>query len=195
MTASGKNEPGRFSLGPMGGLDATVGVEDIRERIGQVKADQKARGRYLGGKVPFGFQRGDDGELIPHEAEQEANSRNGGFAAQGKTDQGHCRGGASRKRSHEGVAGVLRAADRQSRVKGASAANRKRAGLGSGLVTTLRVPQPLVLAELPEPQTSRQSRRGSRLCPLRPRSGGRSHRHRADRVRRRGRPGRSCEPP
>ena len=29
----------------------------IRERIGQVKADQKARGRYLGGKVPFGFHR------------------------------------------------------------------------------------------------------------------------------------------
>ncbi len=35
----------------------------IRERIGQVKADQKARGRYLCGKVPFGFRRGDDGEL------------------------------------------------------------------------------------------------------------------------------------
>ena len=44
----------------------------IRERIGQVKADQKARGRYLAGKVPFGFRRGDDGELVPHEAEQEA---------------------------------------------------------------------------------------------------------------------------
>ena len=43
-----------------------------RERIGQVKADQKARGRYLGGKVPFGFRRGDDGELVPHSAEQEA---------------------------------------------------------------------------------------------------------------------------
>jgi hypothetical protein len=26
----------------------------IRERIGRVKADQKARGRYLGGKVPSG---------------------------------------------------------------------------------------------------------------------------------------------
>jgi putative DNA-invertase from lambdoid prophage Rac len=26
----------------------------IRERIGQVKADQKARGRYLGGSIPFG---------------------------------------------------------------------------------------------------------------------------------------------
>ena len=27
----------------------------IRERIGQVKADQKARGRNLGGRVPFGY--------------------------------------------------------------------------------------------------------------------------------------------
>ncbi len=39
--------------------------------MGQVKADQKARGRYLGGKFPFGFRRGDDGELVPHTAEQE----------------------------------------------------------------------------------------------------------------------------
>jgi hypothetical protein len=44
----------------------------IRERIGQVKADQKARGRYLGGIVPFGFRRGESGELIPHEIEQDA---------------------------------------------------------------------------------------------------------------------------
>ena len=44
----------------------------IRERIGQSKADQKARGRYLGGKIPFGWRRGDDGELISVEAEQEA---------------------------------------------------------------------------------------------------------------------------
>ena len=44
----------------------------IRERIAQVKADQKARGRYLGGKVPFGFRRSNDGKLVPHEAEQEA---------------------------------------------------------------------------------------------------------------------------
>jgi hypothetical protein len=44
----------------------------IRERIGQVKADQKARGRYLGGKVPFGFRLGDSGELVRHEGEQEA---------------------------------------------------------------------------------------------------------------------------
>jgi putative DNA-invertase from lambdoid prophage Rac len=44
----------------------------IRERIGQSKADQKARGRYLGGKRPFGWRRGDAGELVAVEAEQEA---------------------------------------------------------------------------------------------------------------------------
>ncbi|MCJ2042525.1 recombinase family protein [Methylobacterium sp. J-059] len=44
----------------------------IRERISNVKADQKARGRYLGGKVPFGYRVGTDGALDKHEAEQEA---------------------------------------------------------------------------------------------------------------------------
>ena len=42
------------------------------ERISQAKADRKARGRFLGGDVPFGFWRGDNGELIPNEAEQAA---------------------------------------------------------------------------------------------------------------------------
>jgi putative DNA-invertase from lambdoid prophage Rac len=36
----------------------------IRERITTVKADQKARGRYLGGKVPFGYKL-TDGRLVP----------------------------------------------------------------------------------------------------------------------------------
>ena len=44
----------------------------IRERVATVKADQKTRGRYLGGKVPFGFGIGDDGELVPDYAQQEA---------------------------------------------------------------------------------------------------------------------------
>src|SRR6202020_3025467 len=44
----------------------------IRERIGLVKADQKARGRYLGGIFPFGYRRGEHGELMPHAAEQVA---------------------------------------------------------------------------------------------------------------------------
>jgi DNA invertase Pin-like site-specific DNA recombinase len=56
----------------------------IRERVGQVKADQKARGRYLGGIVPFGFRRGESGELVPHAAEQEAIREMAALRAQGK---------------------------------------------------------------------------------------------------------------
>lgn len=43
----------------------------IRERVAQVKADQKGRGRYLGGKVPYGYVVGDAGELV-EVAEQQA---------------------------------------------------------------------------------------------------------------------------
>lgn len=83
----------------------------IRERIGQSKADQKARGRYLGGRIPFGFRRGDAGELVPHEAEQDAIREMVALRAQGRAlrtiaavaqAKGH-------RISHEGVAGVLRA--------------------------------------------------------------------------------------
>ena len=35
--------------------------DGIRERIGHVNADQKARGRYLGGSIPLGYRLGDDG--------------------------------------------------------------------------------------------------------------------------------------
>ena len=44
----------------------------IRERVATVKADQKTRGRYLGGKVPFGFRVGDDGALVRDPAQQDA---------------------------------------------------------------------------------------------------------------------------
>lgn len=36
----------------------------IRERVAQTKRDQAARGRYLGGVVPFGFEVGADGALV-----------------------------------------------------------------------------------------------------------------------------------
>ena len=83
----------------------------IRERISQVKADQKSRGRFLGGTVPFGFRRGDDCELLPHKAEQEAIREMISLHGQGWSlraiaaamkAKGH-------RISHEGVAGVLRA--------------------------------------------------------------------------------------
>jgi putative DNA-invertase from lambdoid prophage Rac len=84
----------------------------IRERIGQVKADQKARGRYLGGKVPFGFRRRgpDGGELVPYEAEQEAIREIVSLRAQGKALRAIAQAVAAKghKLSHEGVAGVLK---------------------------------------------------------------------------------------
>ena len=43
----------------------------IRERILDVKKDQKERGRFLGGKVPFGYEVV-QGNLIPKPEEQEA---------------------------------------------------------------------------------------------------------------------------
>ncbi len=81
----------------------------IRERIRQAKVDQKARGRYLGRKVPFGFQRSDNGELVPHEAEQEAIRAMIALRAQGRSlraiaDVMRAKG---HKISYEGVAGVL----------------------------------------------------------------------------------------
>ena len=62
--------------------------------------------------MSFGFRRGDDGELVPHEAEQEAIREMVVLRAQGRplrairdamVEKGY-------KISHEGVAGVLKAA-------------------------------------------------------------------------------------
>ena len=79
-----------------------------------MKADQKARGRFLGGDVPFGFRLGDDGELVPHEAEQEAIREMVALRAQGRplraiADEMQAKG---HQISHEGVASVLRSSRR-----------------------------------------------------------------------------------
>ena len=47
----------------------------IRERIRDVKADQRKRRRYLGGIVPFGWQVAKDGALIEDSDEQRAIQR------------------------------------------------------------------------------------------------------------------------
>jgi putative DNA-invertase from lambdoid prophage Rac len=82
----------------------------IRERISQVKADQKTRGRFLGGSRPFGYTRGADGELIPHEGELAAVAEIIALRAQGKAlrgiaDEMEAKG---HKISHQGVARVLK---------------------------------------------------------------------------------------
>jgi putative DNA-invertase from lambdoid prophage Rac len=82
----------------------------IRERIGQVKADQKARGRYLGGKIPFGFRRGETGELVEVPAEQEAIRGMVALRGQGKALRAIAEAMQAKGHqiSHEGVAGILR---------------------------------------------------------------------------------------
>jgi DNA invertase Pin-like site-specific DNA recombinase len=47
----------------------------IRERITEVKRDQRARGRYLGGKPPYGWRVGDSGELVEVADQQRAIKR------------------------------------------------------------------------------------------------------------------------
>ena len=44
----------------------------IRERVTQVKADQRQRGRFLGGSRPFGYRPAEDGALVEDAAEQAA---------------------------------------------------------------------------------------------------------------------------
>ena len=70
----------------------------ISERVSQVKADQKARGRYLGGTVPFGYRRGESGELVPHEGRAAGDPRYGGAVGRGTAAEGDRRGGAGEGR-------------------------------------------------------------------------------------------------
>lgn len=82
----------------------------IRERIATVKADQKKRGRYLGGKVPFGYRRGDEGALV-EDADQQAALRDmRAMRQQGMALRAISAAMADRRIriSHEGVAGALR---------------------------------------------------------------------------------------
>jgi putative DNA-invertase from lambdoid prophage Rac len=82
----------------------------IRERIGQVKADQKARGRLSRREgSPFGFRR-ESGELVPHEGEQEAIRKITELRDQGKALRAIAEAVRAKgvKISHEGVADVLK---------------------------------------------------------------------------------------
>jgi DNA invertase Pin-like site-specific DNA recombinase len=47
----------------------------IRERVSDVKRDQKSRGRFLGGTVPFGYTVGNAGELVEVPEQQRAIKR------------------------------------------------------------------------------------------------------------------------
>ena len=56
-----------------------------RERIAEMKQDQRQRGRYLGGTLPFGMQLGPDGELVPAPGTENAVRRMQLMRRQGKS--------------------------------------------------------------------------------------------------------------
>ena len=87
-----------------------------RERIAEVKADQRKRGRYLGGDTPFGFSKVNDSDkgkkLVPLPKEQAAIRRMIALRAKGKSLRDIA---AAMKRdgfdlSHFGVDKVIKAA-------------------------------------------------------------------------------------
>jgi putative DNA-invertase from lambdoid prophage Rac len=89
----------------------------IRERIRDVKADQRKRQRYLGGIVPFGWRIGEDGALVEVPEQQRAiqriiELRRAGLSLRSIST-------AIRKEgirlSHEGVKNVLTAAENRTR--------------------------------------------------------------------------------
>jgi putative DNA-invertase from lambdoid prophage Rac len=84
----------------------------IRERIRDVKADQRRRQRYLGGIIPFGWQIGEDGALIEVPEQQRAIQRIVELRCKGLSLRAISASIAADgvKLSHEGVKNVLAAA-------------------------------------------------------------------------------------
>src|SRR5664279_6547910 len=56
-----------------------------RERIAEVKLDQRKRHRYLGGTAPFGWRVGSEGELVEVPEQQQAIGRIRALRAQGES--------------------------------------------------------------------------------------------------------------
>jgi DNA invertase Pin-like site-specific DNA recombinase len=83
----------------------------IRERIRDVKADQRKRQRYLGGIVPFGWRIGKDGDLIEVPDQQRAIQRIVELRRNGLSLRAISASVAADgvKLSHEGVKNVLAA--------------------------------------------------------------------------------------
>ena len=81
----------------------------IRERIRDVKSDQKQRNQYLGGSIPFGWTKQPSGQLVEHPQQQAAIARMAEMRVAGQSlrsieaamrEQGH-------RLSHQSVANVL----------------------------------------------------------------------------------------
>ncbi len=90
------------------------GEREISDRVGEAisqrKADDKARGRYAGGTVAFGFRRQDDGKLSKDKAKQQAIALMVEMKADGKSLRGIAAAVSAQgfKITHAGVAGILK---------------------------------------------------------------------------------------
>jgi putative DNA-invertase from lambdoid prophage Rac len=85
-----------------------------RERITEVKRDQRQRGRYLGGRPPFGWRIGEAGELVPVPEQQAAIRRMRKLKDQGLALRviADTMTASGMQISHVGVKKALAAADR-----------------------------------------------------------------------------------
>ena len=84
-----------------------------RERVAEVKRDQRQRGRYLGGKVPWGWKVGDAGDLLPEPTKRAALKQMRKLRAEGASlraisDKMKAAGVSI---THQGVKNALAAAD------------------------------------------------------------------------------------
>lgn len=71
VSSNGSNITSRLVFGILSHV-AQFEKERLAERVAEVKADQRKQGRYLGGRKPFGYRVGDDGELVPIPEQQAA---------------------------------------------------------------------------------------------------------------------------
>ena len=83
-----------------------------------MKRDQRQRGRYLGGAVPWGYRVGEDGALVPIPEQQAAirrmrKLRDQGLALRAIADQMKASGVSI---SHAGVKNALTAANRLAQI-------------------------------------------------------------------------------
>jgi len=91
----------------------------IRERITEVKADQRQRNRYLGGIVPFGFKVGERGELVEDADQQRAIRDMAGMRAAGQSLRTIAVTMTTRgfRLTHAGVAKIITAAQERAPVQ------------------------------------------------------------------------------
>lgn len=88
--AGDAEDPSRRMTRQILGAVAEYERATIRLRLRSGKLAKRARGGYIGGQVPFGYRLGEDGILVPAEAERAAIERMISLRNQGRSLQAIC---------------------------------------------------------------------------------------------------------